>query len=177
MDPVIIRRGSNVSLALVQKDNLPKMQIWINDPDVNRNLRYPGGIYYPEDEEKWYESMIANKNTNRIFAILINDTRELTGVAGLHNFDPIGRHAEIGYLIGKEHWKKGIGTEAVKLIIEYGKDAWNLRKVYANVNFGNEGSIKVLEKNGLVYCGKLTKHSFVPGKGFVDLLRYEKFLE
>lgn len=176
MEPVVIERGEKVSLGLVQKDLIQIVQRWINDRDINRNLRNPGMPYYPEEEESWYEALSKNKHTDRIFMIYMNDTYDPIGLVGLHHIDPVARHAEIGYLMAKEYWGQGFGTEAVSLIIRYGKDVVNLRKVYASVKDGNMGSSRVLEKNGLKQCGKFTEHDILPGTGFVDLLFFERFL-
>lgn len=176
MEPIILRKGERVGLGLVEKELLPVVQRWINDPEVNRNLRSPGSPYYFEDEENWYESLRKNKDLNRVFVVYLNDTNDPVGLVGLHNINHIARHAEIGYLMSKENWGQGYGSESVSIIIQYGKEVLNLRKVFAFVNSGNERSIQVLKKNGLDECGKFKEHSLVPGSGFVDLLFFEKFL-
>lgn len=85
-------------------------------------------------------------------------------------------HAELGFLLDKAHWNRGLAGEAVSLMIKYGKDAWNLRKVYAFVKAGNDASVRVLEKNGFQFSGKFRDHEYVPDHGYVDLLAYDLML-
>ncbi|CAN5669361.1 GNAT family N-acetyltransferase [soil metagenome] len=58
-------------------------------------------------------------------------------------------HREIGYWIGKEHWGKGIATEAVARFLDLVTD----RPLYAWVAEHNIGSIRVLEKCGFTFSG------------------------
>ena len=64
---------------------------------------------------------------------------------------PINRFhqsAEISYLIGnKNFWGKGLGTEAVKKIIQVAKRKFKLKKLTAGCYSNNYGSIKVLKRN------------------------------
>ncbi len=175
MGYTVIRSGEKAILALPSKEHLGSIQKFINDQEVNRFLRFPSGLYFPEDENEWYDHLRSTKSTDRVLMIVEKESGEPAGVIGMHHFDPVGRHAELGYLLGKEFWNRGIGTEAVRLMLEYGKDAWNLRKSYASVKEGNEASKRLLEKNGFKYCGRFSKHDYVPGTGFVDLLYFEYF--
>ncbi len=176
MDSIVIREGKKVNLCIISRDHLGDIQKCINDFEVNRYLRNPASLYYSEDEHDWYESLRKNKGTDRVLAIVPNDETRIAGVVGLHHFDPVGRHAELGYFVCRDQWNRGIAGEAVSLMVKYGKDAWNLRKVYAFVRDGNEASFRVLEKNGFERCGAFREHDYSPGEGFVDLVMYERMI-
>ena len=63
---------------------------------------------------------------------------------------------QVGYWIGRKHWGKGVGTEALKaLLLEV-----TTRPLYAQVAKDNLGSLRVLEKNGFAVIGE--------DKGFAD---------
>lgn len=55
----------------------------------------------------------------------------------------------VGYWIGREHWGKGIATEALRLFLEVIPE----RPLVALVAHENRGSIRVLEKCGFVRVG------------------------
>jgi RimJ/RimL family protein N-acetyltransferase len=56
----------------------------------------------------------------------------------------------VGYWIGREHWGKGIATEALRRFLEEIPE----RPLYALVAAHNAGSIRVLEKCGFARIGE-----------------------
>ena len=57
---------------------------------------------------------------------------------------------EITYWIGRDYWGKGIATEALKIFLTDYKE----RPLHARAAHDNNGSIRVLEKNGFKKVGK-----------------------
>ncbi|MBP1912919.1 GNAT family N-acetyltransferase [Thermococcus stetteri] len=176
MRPVVIK-GKLVSLAVPTKDDVRKAWLWYNDRSVRLFLTAPEEIFFIEDELEWYERLRREKDRERVFSILENSTSSLVGFIGLHRIDHRDGHAELGYFLGREHWGKGYGSEAVKLALIYAFEWLNLRKVYARVYEPNVASIRVLEKNGFELTGRMRKHHYVPGYGFVDEVIFERFRE
>jgi ribosomal-protein-alanine N-acetyltransferase len=171
----ILLKGELVSLGVPVREDVGKAWLWYNDRSVRLFLSRPDDVFFLEDEVEWYERLRREKEHHRVFAILENATSSLMGFVGLHRIDNLNGHAEIGYFIAREHWGRGYATEAVKLALIYAFEWLNLRKVYARVYEPNKASIRVLEKNGFELVGKLRKHSYVPGHGYVDELIYERF--
>lgn len=91
----------------------------------------------------------ASSSSNHIYAIDINGVA--CGGIGLHPQEDIHRkNAELGYWLAEPFWGKGIMTEAVKLMIDYGFKNIDIDRIYA-IPFGsNIGSQKVLEKLGFI---------------------------
>ena len=61
-------RGKGIYLRPIQKDDIPKLYVWMNDYEgVTQFLtsRHPNSL---EDEESWYENMRKNKKTDVVFA-------------------------------------------------------------------------------------------------------------
>ena len=50
----------------------------------------------------------------------------------------------LGYWVGREFWGRGVGTQALALLV----DEVSVRPLYAHVVVHNVGSIRVLEKCG-----------------------------
>ncbi|MDV3103726.1 GNAT family N-acetyltransferase [Thermococcus waiotapuensis] len=173
MRPVVME-GHRVSLGVLLRDDLPTLWKWYNDRNVRRYLSKPHEVFFYENELEWYETIRRNREKEKVFAIITSGEWRLAGVIGLHGIDFMNRNAEVGYIIGPEHWGRGYASEAVKLILEYAFNWLNLIKVYARVFEPNVASIRVLEKNGFKLAGRLRKHQFIPEEGFVDVLIYEK---
>jgi len=78
---------------------------------------------------------------------------------------------EMGYWLGEPFWGKGIATNAVKLIVEYGFSVLNLERIFAGVFDGNDASKKVLQKNGFLLEGIL-KNAVIKNGVLIDEYRY-----
>ncbi len=172
----IVQKGSLVSLRMVAEDDVQTVYRWINNPDVKKFIRRPDNIYYLEDEKEWFNSLRERKETDRVFMVQRNEESIGVGIIGVHRIDRINGHAEIGYFIAQEFWRKGYASGAVSLAIQYARDILNLRKLYAYTSSLNEASKNVLKTNGFKECARYERHEFIPGEGFQDLLGYELFL-
>jgi len=89
-------------------------------------------------------------------ALQARGTGVVVGFIGLVH--PGGQsEAEIKYALKRDFWGKGLATEAVRGMLEYGHRVHRLRHVIATVDPDNLASHRVLLKAGLVK-GKLEHH-------------------
>ncbi len=56
--------------------------------------------------------------------------------------------AEIGYLLAREYWGRGIASAAVDLLLVFGYESIGLAEVEATVMEGNDRSLRLLERKG-----------------------------
>ena len=66
---------------------------------------------------------------------------------------------ELGFMLVKRQWGKGLATEACRALLAYGFKKVGLEKIVAVTNPDNLASIKVLEKSGMVFKEKITLRS------------------
>ncbi len=127
-------------------------KLWLNMRD---SFPYP---YNVEDATNFIN--FANEdNGNPIFAIIYNN--ELIGSIGLHKQEDINRYSmELGYWIGEPYWNKGIATNAVALIIEFGFLNLDINRIFASTIESNLASSRVLEKNNFTFEGVSRKSAF-----------------
>ena len=169
----ILFRGKKVSIGLILESDLDFVFSNINDPEVNRYLRIPGKIRSREEELKWLKTLYGSEEI--VLANVENSTGEIVGTIGLHQLDMRNKSAYVGYLTARKYWKKGFASEGVSLAIRYAFSVLNLRKLHSSVFAPNEGSLKVLKKNGFMEIGRYSRHAFVPGEGYVDEILLELF--
>jgi len=62
---------------------------------------------------------------------------------------------EIGYILHREHWGNGIAREAVSRVIDHGFDDLKLRRIFADTDPENAGSISLIQRLGFQYEGRL----------------------
>ena len=65
------------------------------------------------------------------------------------------RIAELGYILRRDVWGQGIMAEAAKAVVTYGFEEEGMRRIYADMDPDNIGSIRIAEKCGMTYEGRL----------------------
>ncbi|MDX1454769.1 MAG: GNAT family N-acetyltransferase [Gammaproteobacteria bacterium] len=74
---------------------------------------------------------------------------DLVGIVSLHDINLRHERAELGYVLTESAWGKGHASEIVASLLRFGFHTLGLARIEAEVAWGNEASIRVLEKNGL----------------------------
>jgi RimJ/RimL family protein N-acetyltransferase len=105
----------------------------------------------------------------RYFIVLIGSD-ELIGQISLHDIDHLNRHAFLGIMIGEvEHQAKGYGTEAVRLVLDYGFNTLNLHNIMLSVHEDAHAAIACYKKVGFKESGRRREWIFKNGK-YYDVL-------
>lgn len=68
------------------------------------------------------------------------------------------RRAELGYWLVAGAWGQGFATEACRAMLAFGFSDLELQRIYAQVLSGNQPSIRVLEKLGMIHEGVKRQH-------------------
>jgi RimJ/RimL family protein N-acetyltransferase len=101
----------------------------------------------------------------------------LIGTTTLFHLDLDNRRAEIGYALARDSWGQGFMQEALQALLSYCFETLNLRRLEADVDPRNKGSIKTLERLGFQREGFLRERWEVGGEIqdalFYGLLRSE----
>ncbi|EAD2805439.1 GNAT family N-acetyltransferase [Listeria monocytogenes] len=87
--------------------------------------------------------------------IILQSTGEIIGTCGFNYIDHENHRAEIAYDLGTRFWKRGYATEAVKALIEWGQESFDLHRIEAKVDPRNTASITLLDKLGFLEEGLL----------------------
>lgn len=109
------------------------------------------------DERKWLRGNVKRKKDNTDWSYTIIYSKEIVGGIGIK----INYHrkyvGEIGYFIDEKYWRKGIASQAVKLIEKIGFKKLKLSRIEILMQPKNIGSEKVAIKNGYIKEGKMRK--------------------
>jgi RimJ/RimL family protein N-acetyltransferase len=108
----------------------------------------------PNDEEHtraFINMAIAKANENPCinyqFAAILKNTNKLVGACSLARIR--SDEAEIGWILHRDYWKQGYGTEMGKAVLKFGFEELPLRRVFAFCDNENIGSYWVMEKIGM----------------------------
>jgi len=160
--------GKNVELKLIEEEDLPRIVEW-------RNFMYDIFYEFPfcvSGTKLWFEKHL--KSTDILFMIYsytFEYPDDPIGMVGLTHIDYRNKNAEFGrFLIaGEQNRRKGYGSEAVKLILEYAFDHLNLHKVYLDTIENNDAALEFYKKIGFKPEGLKRDHIYKSGK-YVDLI-------
>lgn len=134
----------------------------------------PRPIIKTIEEAMEHINMINDKidaNIGINWAITLKGSTKLIGIIGHYRIQPENHRSEIGYMILPEYNGKGITTEAIKAVINYGFEQMQLHSIEAVIDPENSASEKVLQKNGFVKEAHILENELWEGK-FWDTVIY-----
>ena len=161
--------GDNIYLSpkSVDEEIIEKFTEWLNDFEVTDYIGRSAQILTLEDERKWFANSREDAQT---FFIIRAEDDEVIGTVGLHSIDSIRRTATLGIFIGdKSGRNKGYGTEAIRLILDYGFNYLNLNNINLHVFEFNQRAIACYKKCGFKEYGRRRKCYFLNGKYYDDV--------
>lgn len=106
----------------------------------------------------WIKKQKENPRSSYIFSMDTRNTNQTIGLIGLIGREPKFRSAEVWFKILADFWGKGIATEALVRILEFGFKELRLHRIEAGCATDNIASVKVLEKAGMIREGMKRKN-------------------
>ncbi len=112
--------GERIYLTHLRRDDVPLLASWFADLELNAYLGRVGNSFTLEQEQQWFDSLAGDAG-NVTFGIVVRQSGRLIGSVSLMHINHQHGRAELGIAIGdKLAWSQGYGTEAVRLMAEYG---------------------------------------------------------
>lgn len=107
--------------------------------------------YFERDREK--------NGLNR-WAVVLKSEDAVVGSIFYTNIEKPYFRAEIGYLLNRGYWGRGIMREALEKIISFGFEQMDLNRIQALIAPDNRRSINLMERLGFDREGILREHNF-----------------
>ena len=159
------------------EEEIMKFTEWMNDSEVTDFTGRTALIVTPLGEKEYLENAAKDQH-NRCFDIVEQNTDKLVGTLGLEHINWIERSAVLGIFIGdKDFRNNGYGTEAIKLLLEYGFRYLNLHSIRLDLLSVNERAHQCYLKCGFKDTGASREEIFLNGKYYdklhMDILETE----
>ena len=167
---VMTRRSKETRVVLgpVTMTDAPVLFRWIND----RELVLHSAAYRPVHEgshREWVKGLSQRRDLVA-FGIRMRRSQRLIGVCQLTAINAVSRSADLQIRIGDAAARgKGLGLEAVRLLVAFGFRDLNLHRVSLQVLATNRRAVRTYERAGFQLEGTLRDAAFVDGR-FVDVL-------
>lgn len=153
-DPLV---GDLVRLRELQDEDLPQLVAWWNDPGVATfqsptiHPHMAGGIV------EMFRSWCRNDTGDCGLCITKRKGGELVGHAALFGATTKDRCATFAIVLGPEHQNRGLGTDAVRVMVRYGFAELGLHRIELGVYGFNPRAMAAYRKAGFVEEGRRRK--------------------
>ncbi|PLX11139.1 MAG: GNAT family N-acetyltransferase [Marinilabiliales bacterium] len=162
--------ASKISLRFFEPADAERLAFLANNKKIWLNLRDGFPHPYTLDDAREFIERNNNSNPQTVFAILYEG--DLCGAIGIFKMEDVYRKsAEIGYWIAEPYWGKGIASESVSRIVEFGFKELDIVRIYAGIFSNNTASQRVIEKNGFIKEAVL-KNAVYKNNALLDEVRY-----
>lgn len=158
---------SRITLREVGAEDLPDLMAVNGDPEVTHFLPYATWQSL-SDAAAWLERMskLMVTGSARQLVIVRNADRKVIGTVLLFKFDEGSNRLELGYALGREHWKQGYAAEALRALLSHLFTGLGIRRVEAEVNPANTASNALLQSLGFTLEGFLRERWVAKGAAY-----------
>ena len=99
-----------------------------------------------------------------LWGLSLHDDPSLIGTIGFYRLQKENYRGEIGYLLDKQHWGKGLMGEALNAVVEFGFSKMGFHSIEAVTDPNNQRSIGLLLRHGFVQEGLFRENFFWNGR-------------
>lgn len=114
--------------------------------------------HYIQDKVEKYA-----QGTCMIWGIELRENMKYIGACGFTHWDTVNGIAEIAYTLSQDYWGKGIISEVVPKLFQFGFETMHLNRIEARCLAENAQSVRVMERNNMKFEGTLREQIFTKG--------------
>lgn len=128
------------------------------DEEILYYIGIPSNEVAEEKAKARYGFCTYNKSY-KMFLIIDREKSDVLGYCGYHTWYLEHNRAEVGYGLYSDNWKgKGVMTEVLNKVLDYGFNVMDLRRVEAFISPDNIASLNTVQKFGFIKEGQLRSH-------------------
>ncbi|AEE16178.1 GNAT family N-acetyltransferase [Treponema brennaborense] len=155
---------------LAEKD-IETINKWRNDKRLIDLLGAPYRYIDINTDSEWFQNYLKNRKTT-VRCSIVDEDDKLLGLISLTDVDQLNQCAVLHIMLGSEaSFGKGIGTFAIKEMLNHAFNNLNLRRIELSVLESNSRAIHVYEKIGFVQEGIKRECVFKNGS-FISMRMY-----
>jgi RimJ/RimL family protein N-acetyltransferase len=157
--------GNLTRLRPFENEDIALYRKWMENPNTVKKLH---GTLIPFSwiqMEAAYSSSIEKPGQSLLLIIETKEDRKPIGFCFVKNIHPLHRHAELEQLhIIPEYQDQGIGTDVMKILLDYFFLEANLNRIWLISYADNKKAIRFYHRLGFVIEGVLRQIQFTMGK-------------
>jgi RimJ/RimL family protein N-acetyltransferase len=159
--------SSRLTLRTVEAGDLPDLLEVNGDSEVTRFLPYATWNSL-QDGEAWLARMavLGTSGTGQQLVVVRRIDSKVVGTMLLFKHDEGSNRMELGYALGRAHWRQGLMREAILAACSYAFGTMGIRRIEAEVNPANLASCALLLGVGFSLEGRLRKRWVAKGVAY-----------
>ena len=162
--------GEHVYLSPMNVEDSETYAKWLNNPEISKYLSIHSSLVSIYSERDYIEEF---SKQEFYMCIVKKENDKLIGNIALEHIDYKNGSAELGIFIGEEsNLGRGYGSEAIKLLTNYGFKELRLHTIYLRVLDNNPRAVKSYQKCGFKECGRRHESAYRDGK-YIDTIYME----
>lgn len=175
--PVLV--GDRIILRPFESKDIDDMIKILNEPELKK---LTGSVTNDNDAKKimdedekirvseWYKTR--NVQSDRLdLVIALKDSNQIIGEVVFNEYDELTNNVNFRVLISQSYSNQGLGSEAIKLFIQYGFEQLNLHKISLEVFSFNPRAEHVYTKSGFKLEG-IKREDFKYNDDYIDTKIY-----
>jgi len=148
--------NTNYKLRKFNEKDINSIAEYANNENIAKWLTDEFPSPYSKKDAEIFINITSTESSMKVFAIEVDGEaagsialtlNQINDQNSLNIYKNI-KTAELGYWLGEKHWNKGIITSAIKDIVKYGFNNYEINCIYATPFENNITSQKVLKKAG-----------------------------
>jgi len=161
MNPLLTSR---LALREFTDQDLPWIHAYASDPFTTQYMSW--GPNTLEETQNFLGHCLSSQRTeprtDYEWAITLSSGESIGGCGiGITNIS--ARQGYLGYILARQYWGQGYGTEAARAVVEFGFIHLRLHRIWADCDVDNRASVHILEKVGMSREGRLRHHRWKGG--------------
>jgi len=170
---MIFLSNEHITLRPLERTDLTAAYVqWLNDAEVCRHNSHAIFPYTREKMEAYFEHLQANARNTIVLAMIHPGDKTHVGNISLQAIDWVVRSAELAILLGeRNHWGKGLATQAAGLLCDYGFSRLNLNRIYCGTSAANTGMQRLASRLNMTKEGVRRQALYKNGE-YVDVVEY-----
>jgi [ribosomal protein S5]-alanine N-acetyltransferase len=156
LSPFLEIRTARLMVRTVAEPDLADLLEVNGDDEVTRYLPY-ATWRGREDAAAWLARMeaLCATGTARQLVIERQSDRKVIGTVLVFQFDAPSARVEVGYVVGRAHWRQGYAREALQAVCRHAFEKMGIRRIEAEARPENVASNELLVSLGFTREGRL----------------------
>jgi ribosomal-protein-alanine N-acetyltransferase len=151
LPPVL--EGSRVVLRPLRHDDADGLHEAYGDPEAMRFWDFAPSRNMAETAERIGRSLQASAAWHCCWAVvlkddLVKDEARFVGMVNYHHREPWNHRLEVGYILARAHWRRGLMQDAMTALLSHCFGALACHRVEAVIEPANLSSIALVQRLG-----------------------------
>src|SRR5260221_2259397 len=118
------------------------------DPEAMRFWDFPASADVAETAQRIGWSLQSSARFHACWSVVLRDDARVVGMVNYHHREPWNRRLEVGYILARAYWGRGLMSDAMRTFLAHCFGALDSHRIEATIEPDNLASIRLAERLG-----------------------------